>query len=119
MAKYDYFREVKGRKGHISNNTSQTAKKPTKTVPSSAAVKLPPKAVSGRNFFAPLRTTDMDTETTGAGNPLPEQEAPSKSGRPPPHTTNLIRIQRDLKELVKGEYELRNTPNGTLIIKKK
>jgi hypothetical protein len=47
-------------------------------------------------LFAPLRTTDMDTETIGAENTLPEQEAPRKSGRPPPtamtSTTNLIRL---------------------------
>jgi hypothetical protein len=69
-----------------------------------------------------IRTTDMDTETTGAESALPEQEAPRKSGRPPAimitSTTNLIRLQRDLKEHVKGEYEFRNTRNGTCIIKK-
>jgi hypothetical protein len=51
----------------------------------------------------------MDTETTGVENTVPEQEAPKKSGRPPPvvmtSTTNLIRLQSDLKEHVKGEYE--------------
>jgi hypothetical protein len=50
----------------------------TKTVAAFAAVKLPPKAVSSHNFFSPLRTTDMDTETTGAENMLPEQEASRK-----------------------------------------
>jgi hypothetical protein len=42
----------------------------------------------------------MDTETTGAENTLLE-EAPTKSGRSPPivttSTTNLIRLQSDLK----------------------
>jgi hypothetical protein len=33
-------------------------------------------------------------------------------------TTNLIQLQSDLKEHVKGEYEFRNTGNGTRIIKK-
>jgi hypothetical protein len=83
-AQHDEFREVKRRKRHNSSDNSQSVKKSTKTVPTSAAVKLPPKAVSTRNYFAPLRTTDMDTETTGAENTLPEQEAPRKSGRPPP-----------------------------------
>jgi hypothetical protein len=91
----------------------------TEPVPISAAVKLPPKAVSTRNFFAPLRTTDMDTQNTGTKNTLPEQEAPRKSGRPPPivmtSTINLIRLQSDLKEHVKGEYEFQNTRNGTCI----
>jgi hypothetical protein len=83
---------------------------------------MPPKAVLIRNFFAPIRTTEMDAETTGVENALPEQEARRKSGRPPPvimtSTTNLIRHQSDLKYHVKGEYELRNIRNGTRIITK-
>ena len=51
-----------------------------------------------------------------------EQEAPRKSGRPPSvvitSATNLIRLQGDLKEHDKGEYEFRNTQNGTRIITK-
>jgi hypothetical protein len=64
----------------------------------------------------------MHREATGAENTLPEQEAPSKSGRPPPivisSTTNFIWLQGDLKELVKREYEFRNTRNGTRTIRK-
>jgi hypothetical protein len=62
--------------------------------PKSADVKLPLKAVLILNFSTPLRTTDVDTETTRAENALPEQEALRKSGRLPPvvmtSTTNLI-----------------------------
>jgi hypothetical protein len=68
-------------------------------------------AVSTRNFFAPLRTADMDTEPTEA-----EQEAPRNSGGPP--ATTPIRLQSDLKQHVKGEYDFRNTRNGTRIITK-
>jgi hypothetical protein len=104
--------KVKSCKRNISNNTSQTSKKSTKSVPTFAAVKMPPKAVITHNFFAPLRTNDMDTETTGAENTLPEQEVPRKSGRPPTivmtSITYLIRLQSDLNEHVKGEYEFRN-----------
>jgi hypothetical protein len=100
----DDFHEVKRRKMHFSNDTSQTAKKSTKPVSTFAAVKFAPKAVLTRNFFATLRTADMNTETTGAPNILPEEEAPRKSGRLPPivttSTTNLIRLQSDLKEHV-------------------
>jgi hypothetical protein len=64
----DDFQEVKKRKRNISNDTSQTAKMLSKSVPKSAAVKLSPKAVITRKFFAPLRITGMDTETTGAEN---------------------------------------------------
>jgi hypothetical protein len=64
----------------------------------------------------------MDTKTTGAENTLPEQEAPRKTDRPPPivmsSTTNLIRLQSDLQDCVKGEYEYRNTRNETHIITK-
>jgi hypothetical protein len=69
------------------------AKKSTKPVPTSAAVKLPPKSLLTCNFFAPLRATDMDMETTGE-NALLEQKAPRKSGRLQPimmtSTTNII-----------------------------
>jgi hypothetical protein len=92
-AQDDDFREVKDARG-IFEDTSETAKKSTKPVPTSAAVKLPPKSMLTRNFFAHLRTTDMDMETAGAENALPEQEAPRKSARPilmvMTSTTNLI-----------------------------
>jgi hypothetical protein len=80
----DDFQEVKRRKRHISNDTSQTAKKSITSAPKSAAGKLPNKTVITRNFFAPLRTNDMDTESTETENTAPEKEAPKKSGRPPP-----------------------------------
>jgi hypothetical protein len=60
----------------------------------------------------------MDTETTGTEKALPEQESPRNPGRPPPivmtSTTNLIRLQKDLKDHVEGEYEFRNTRNTEL-----
>jgi hypothetical protein len=64
----------------------------------------------------------MDMETAGAENALPEQEAPRKSGRLPPivmtSTTNFIRLQSDLKDHVKGQYQFQNTRNRTCIITK-
>jgi hypothetical protein len=51
----------------------------------------------------------MDTETSEEEKTLLEQEVPRKPGRPPPimmtSTTNLIRLQSDLKDHVKREYE--------------
>jgi hypothetical protein len=82
-AQDDDIQEVKGRKRHITNYTSQTAEKSTKSVSTSAAVKMPPKEMLTRNFFALLRTTDMDKETTKTENTLSEQEASRKPGRPP------------------------------------
>jgi hypothetical protein len=78
-AQDEEFREVKRRKRQNSNGKSQSAKKSAKTVAASAAVKIPPKATLTRNYFEPLRTTDMVTKTTGAENTLPEQEAPKKN----------------------------------------
>jgi hypothetical protein len=74
------------------------------------------------HFFAPLRTNYPDKETNGAENALPEQKAMRKSVSPPPivmtSTTKPIRLQSDLKEHVKREYEFRNTRNGTRVITK-
>jgi hypothetical protein len=53
----------------------------------------------------------MDMGNSGAENTVPEQGAPRKSGRSPTiaitFTSNLIRLHSDLKEHVKGEYELK------------
>jgi hypothetical protein len=73
-AQVDDFQKVKRRKRHNSNDNSQSVNKSTKTIRTSAAVKLPPNAVSTRNNFAPVRTADMDTETTGEENMLPGQQ---------------------------------------------
>jgi hypothetical protein len=78
-------------------------KKSSKQVPTFAADKLPPRAVLTRKFFAPFRTTDMNTEISEEMNTLPEQEAPRKLGRSPSILilTNLIRLQSDIKKHVK------------------
>jgi hypothetical protein len=73
-------------------------------------------------FFAPLRTAEMDMETTATENTLPKQQAPRKPSRPPPKvmtsTTILIQLQSDLKDHIKGQYEFRNTRYGTRIMTK-
>jgi hypothetical protein len=64
----------------------------------------------------------MDTETTEAENTLPEQEASTKPGRPPTtmtSTKNLIRLQGDFKNHVKGAYEFLNTVNEPVSKQKK
>jgi DNA-directed RNA polymerase specialized sigma54-like protein len=121
-AQDDDFQEVKRCKRHVSNDTSKMTMKSTKSVLISTTVKQTPTAVPICNFFAPLRTNDMGMETIGTEKTLPEQEAHRKSGRPPAivttSTTNLIRLQSDLKEHVKENYEFRNTQNRTRIITK-
>jgi hypothetical protein len=63
---------------------------------------MPPKAVLTSKFFAPLRTTDMETETTEAKNTLPIRRLPENQVGSQPaivmtSTTNPIRLQSDLK----------------------
>jgi hypothetical protein len=67
IAQDDDFQELKRHKRNIYKDTTQTAKNLNESVPTSAAGRLPPKAVLTHNFFTSLRTTDMHTETTGAG----------------------------------------------------
>jgi hypothetical protein len=82
--------EIKRLKRHIFNDTSQTAKKPTKPLSASAAIKLPSKAVLA-HIFSPGRTIDADMETTGTKNTLSEEEASRKPGRSPTVMTISIK----------------------------
>jgi hypothetical protein len=75
MAQDDHFQEEKRCKWHISNNTMQTAKKLTKPLPTSTAVKLPPKAALTHNFLAPLRTTVMKQRKHYLSRRLPKNQA--------------------------------------------
>jgi hypothetical protein len=63
-AQDDDFQEVKRCERCISSDTSEMTMKSTESVPISTAVKQTPKAVPTCNFFAALRTNDMDMETT-------------------------------------------------------
>jgi hypothetical protein len=52
-----------------------------------------------------------------------QHQAPSsQAGRPPPivltSQVNLIQLQRQLKDLLKGKFEFRNTRNGTKVVTK-
>jgi hypothetical protein len=78
-AQDDDFQDVNGRRRRISNDISETTMKSTKSIPISTIVKQTLKAVPNRKFFEPLRTNNMDMETTGAEKTFPEQEAPRKS----------------------------------------
>jgi hypothetical protein len=70
-----------------------------------------------RNFFAPLRITEMETSQSDAtdDSTTNQQElAPTnKRGRPPPIVltlqVNLILMQERLKSVTKGDFELRST----------
>jgi hypothetical protein len=73
-AQDDDFQEVKRWKRYMCTDTWETAKKLTKSVPVSTAAEQITKAMPTCNFFTPLRTNDMDTETNEAENTLLEQE---------------------------------------------
>jgi hypothetical protein len=64
----------------------------------------------------------MDTDPTGADVTTPEEVVPGKAGRPPPiiltSQTNLIQLQRKLKNVVQGDFEFRSTRNETKVITK-
>jgi hypothetical protein len=64
----------------------------------------------------------MDTDSAGAEATVYEETVPGKRGRPPPiiltSQANLIQLQKQLKNVVKGDFEFRNTRNGTRVITK-
>jgi hypothetical protein len=72
-----------------------------------------------RNFFAPLRATDMDCEgdkIKDTDTHDKDQQGPaSKTGRPPPivltSPQNLITLQNKLKGLCNDTFEFRSTRN--------
>jgi hypothetical protein len=51
-----------------------------------------------------------------------QQTSSGKAGRPPPiiltSAINLIQLQRHIRDIVKGDFEFRNTRSGTRIITK-
>jgi hypothetical protein len=123
------FREQRRRK---RNPSDDKAKKPKTSVPTpeSRDPRLRPKGeVPTKNFFAPLRTAEMDLEGTlveGASETShseTQQPVSSKAGRPPPiiltSAIKLIQLQRHIRDIVKGDFVFRNTWSGTRIITKK
>jgi hypothetical protein len=105
------FHTVKRHKRHISNSTLQTAKKSTKPVPTSTALKLPLKAVLTCNFFAPTRTTDMDTKSTGAGGSQKTMQTATNSDDfyYKPHSTPR-RLTRPCQRRVQVPKYMRRNP---------
>jgi hypothetical protein len=76
------FQEVRRRKRHTSNEAARTPKKILVSA-APAAANTTPKTVPTRNFFAPLRTANMDTEVSDAEESTQEEATPGKTGRPP------------------------------------
>jgi hypothetical protein len=62
---------------------------PPKRLKKAAPTADTPAKVTTRNFFAQLRTTNMDTDSSGSET-IPQEEAVSpKTCRPPPHNLNI------------------------------
>jgi hypothetical protein len=77
--------------------------------------------VPTRKFFAPLRTAEIDLECTHveatSESPTSEtQQTYSKAGRPLAiiltSAINLIQLQSVISDIVKGDFEFRNTRSG-------
>jgi hypothetical protein len=112
----DGFKEVRMRKRLSTNEAAPTSKKPAAETNST-----PKQVVTKRNFFAPLRAT-MDTDSSVTEGSTPEEAVPGKAGRPPTivltSNTSLIHLQRRLNNEAKGDFDFRNTKNGTRVITK-
>jgi hypothetical protein len=110
----DGFQEVRSRK---RQSTAEAARSPKKVAVPTATVQVPTK-----NFYAPLRATNMDTDAPATEPISPEVAAEGKTGRPPPivltSTVNLTQLQKQLKGLAKDNFEFRSTRNGTRVVTK-
>jgi hypothetical protein len=56
------------------------------------------------------------------GSNSDQQKPTNEAGRPPPiiltSVTNLLQLQRQLRDIVKGSFEFRNTKTGTRVVTK-
>jgi hypothetical protein len=122
------FWEQKRRKRTPTGEKEENATKSDTATPPQEPRTQPQGEVATTNYFAPLRTSEMDVELPVAEGSTQkpdrglQQESASKSGRPPPivltSTTNLIHLQRKVKGFVSDSFEFRNTRNGTRIVTK-
>jgi hypothetical protein len=105
----DGFQEVRRRKRLNTQEATKTSKK--------AAVQstprpefISPKEIATRDFYAPLRTTEMDTDAPSA-EASPRETTTEKTGTPPPiiitSAVNLIQLLLQLKNVVKDDFEFR------------
>jgi hypothetical protein len=124
------FHEQKRRKRVQSDHKRNQANKIATAAPTSRDPRIQHQGeVPMKNYFAPLRTTEMDIErpvvegSTQKPDGEPQQESSSKSGRLLPivltsTTTNLMQLQKRYKGVVAGSFEFRNTRSGTKIVPK-
>jgi hypothetical protein len=110
----DGFTEVRRRKRQSRPNVQKSSAN------SSVCPHRHPLQGHHKKFFAPLRATNMDTNSSGSETTPQEETVPAKTCRPPPiiltSATNLIQLQKQLKNVVKEDFEFRNTRSGIRVI---
>jgi hypothetical protein len=105
------------------NPSDEQVKKSKTAMPAPVAKPKPQGEIKTKNFFAPLRTADMEVEGT-TEKPEKETQQPSsgKVGRPSPivltTATNLMQLQKRIKAIVTSSFKFRNTRSGTRIVTK-
>jgi hypothetical protein len=112
------FTEVRRRKRQNSDKAAQISKKSSTN--SSLCPRRHPLQDHTRNLFTPLRATITDTDPSGSESTPQEETVPAKTSRPPPiiltSAANLIQLQKQLKNVVKEDFEFRNTRSGIRVI---
>jgi hypothetical protein len=121
------FHEQRSRKRKPTNNADKGAKKPTISTTGINDPQLQSKSeVPARNFFAPLRSIDMEADhghNMDDSTERQQHEASSSHADRPPlivisYQVNLIQLHRQLKGLLKGNFEFCNTRNRTRVVMK-
>jgi hypothetical protein len=129
VAEHEGFKQQRRRKRSSLGEEQQQIKKAAKPTSETRDPRMPSQPdVPTRNFFAPLRTADMELESPEDTNnqadndgDQQQQQTPScQKSRPPPimltSATNLTQLQKKLKGFVKGNFEFRNTRTGTRVV---
>jgi hypothetical protein len=123
----EVFHEQRRRKRKLSGDANKRTKKSATSATGTNDPQLRQKdEVPTQNFFAPLKLTEMEADHGDDADDSTEgqqQQAPStQTCRPPPielsSQVNLIQLQRQLKGLLKGNFEFRSTRNGTRVVTK-
>jgi hypothetical protein len=113
------FKEQRRRKRNKSSEDGLQSK-PTK-MPTTAKNSEALRTVATRNFYAPLRSGDMDTQSAREDVGVTDLEgAANFTGRPPPivltSAVNLIKTEKDIRSKVKGDFHLKTTWNGVRVV---
>jgi hypothetical protein len=117
------FREQKRRKRNLSDKQTNLPNKTAVTSGSGRDPSIRSQAeLPTSNLFAPLRT-EMEFEgSKEEANEGEQQGVTNQAGRLPPiiliSATNLLRLQKHIKGIVKGSFDFRNTKNGTRFVTK-